>query len=414
MADNGLAQAIHDCILQQFALVPEELGPNVVVDPDDPATFPTDSGAFKKQCLVDDEDNFIGFVGPDGVHLEQDEGDDEVGPPIVVADGGEPPTTTEEGTNGQFECQKVLDDEGNLIGMVGPAGYAPIASTDLIKTEGEVIAAGTVITDDSVDPALLDENGALLADYTVQAGESFIFDGDEACAKSAAAPDLPDSCKVDPEGFDNTLVLEIDGQDIRFSATAAEESGPFNFAQTNGDYIFSDSFPDGSPATANGDTFEFPGVYEFTINNCEGSGCCIFEGAQEHLLVPSTGGIVGLIVFSEYQLCDTNDAPLSGWVSNGVGGNKTWMAVERDHEVELRFRMKVCRPNGTYRLKMRLRATVIKGYTTAGWSLRTQTSTFTKRPDYIALRCCPLPVVDPLKVPENTAEISAEADAPLA
>ncbi len=83
--------------------------------------------------------------------------------------------------------------------------YCNAKPEDIIKTEGEVIPAGTIITDDSVDAALLDASGALIADYTVQAGESFIFDGDEACGKAPG----PMLCSGEPiEGPYKPLTVE--------------------------------------------------------------------------------------------------------------------------------------------------------------------------------------------------------------
>ena len=217
----------------------------------------------------------------------------------------------------------------------------------------------------------------------------------------AETPDLV--CEEDPE-FDNTLIINLGDQRLRFAATRPQ-SRVHNFAAgLNGEIVFDDN---SVPQDTYGEDEYVP--YEFTINNCSGVGCWEFDGLQEYLLVPAVGGVAGLVIFSEHQICDAAGTPVTGWVSNGRGGNTTVTAVDRDHEVQMPFKAIFCGPNGTYQIKMRVRVTVLKGYTDPGWSMRAQTSTFHARPDYIELSCCDLPVLA-IPIVEPTTELNLLTD----
>jgi len=102
----------------------------------------------------------------------------------AVSDGTAVDFVTGETIPADTPVTEYYDADGNVYATC----IKPV--TDTIKTAGEEIPAGTIITDPPADfdQSLLDTNGALIAAYT--ATSTWIFDGDEACPKSG-----PDCCK---------------------------------------------------------------------------------------------------------------------------------------------------------------------------------------------------------------------------
>jgi len=103
----------------------DEVGPGITIDPDDPSTFPAAVLApHTKQCLYDSDGNLVGIVDATGPHLITDE-DKELGPTVEV-DPKDPATFPAD--SGLWKKQCLVDANGDMIGFVDDAGVHLIAS----------------------------------------------------------------------------------------------------------------------------------------------------------------------------------------------------------------------------------------------------------------------------------------------
>jgi len=140
----------------------------------------------------------------------------------AVSDGAAVDFVTGETIPTDAPVTEYYDADGNVYATC----IKPV--TDAIKTAGEEIPAGTIITDPPADfdQSLLDTNGALIAPYI--ATSTWIFDGDEACSKGDSGGPLPvyKKCGGDPLTEDDEVHTTDNGGIGYITSIGANPNNP--------------------------------------------------------------------------------------------------------------------------------------------------------------------------------------------